>query len=202
MSLPYAVIIAGGTGQRLGGVRKADLLLGGRRLVDRVAEALGPVQLPLMIAVGPHDDGRGSRNDSIAVTDIAAPVGGPLAGLAATVESLSVRGIKTGLLASAAVDAPFLPVDMVGRLNASMGAAPAAYAAWGEQFYPPNAVWRLDALQDLPAQIRSGSAPKSLKALLHGLSAQQVNWQRFMEFNPFLNINTVADLVALGKTAR
>ena len=202
MSLPYAVVIAGGKGERLGGVRKADLLLGGRRLVDRVAEAFCPVQLPMMIAVGPHDDGRGTRQDCIAVTDISAPVGGPLAGLAATVESLGARGIRTGLLVSAAVDAPFLPLDMVARLTASMGGAPAAYAAWGEQFYPPNAVWRLDALQDLPAQIRSGRAPKSLKALLHGLGAQQANWQGFMEFNPFVNINTVADLVALGKIAR
>ncbi|MFN4211385.1 MAG: NTP transferase domain-containing protein, partial [Devosia sp.] len=49
MTLPHAVIIAGGRGERLGGVRKADLRLGGRRLVDRVADELGPLASPLML---------------------------------------------------------------------------------------------------------------------------------------------------------
>lgn len=197
---PHAVIIAGGQGERLGGVRKADLLLGGRRLVDRVTEALGPVET-LMIAVGPQDDGRGRRDDSIAVVDIAAPVGGPLAGLAAAVESLCARGITSGLLASAAVDTPFLPNDVVARLVEALGDEPAAYAAWGEQFYPPNAVWRLEVLQGLPAQVRAGTAPKSLKVLLQGLNAVPVDWRHHVDFNPFLNVNTVADLIALEKTA-
>ena len=46
MSLPHAVIIAGGEGQRLGGVRKADLRIGGVRQIDRVIEALGAVAAP------------------------------------------------------------------------------------------------------------------------------------------------------------
>ncbi|SEQ58220.1 molybdenum cofactor guanylyltransferase [Devosia sp. YR412] len=196
----HAVIIAGGKGERLGGVRKADLLLGGRRLVDRVAGALGPVE-SLMIAVGTQGDGRGRRDDSMAVVDIDAPVGGPLAGLAAAVESLRLRGITSGLLASAAVDTPFLPEDVVERLVEALGDAPVAYAAWGEQFYPPNAVWRLDALQDLPTQVRAGTAPTSLKRLLQNLNAVQLDWRHHVDSNPFLNINTVADLIALQKLA-
>ena len=121
MSLPHAVIIAGGKGDRLGGVRKADLLVGGIRLVDRVAQALGAVQAPVMIAVGPQDDGRRARSDSIAVSDLAAPVGGPLAGLAAAIAALHERGIGAGLLVSVAVDTPFLPEDFVAVLAAALG---------------------------------------------------------------------------------
>ena len=201
MSPFHAVIIAGGKGERLGGVRKADLLVGGRRLVDRVADAIGEVESPLMIAVGPRDDGRGARACSIAVTDIDASLGGPLAGLAAAVESLGTRGITRGLLASAAVDGPFLPADFVARLMACLDEAPAAFAAWDQQFYPPNALWRLQSIADLPARVRAGTAPSSLKTLLQELGAQPVDWRKFMKSNPFLNINTLGDVVALGKNA-
>lgn len=200
--MTHAVIIAGGRGERLGGVRKADLLLAGKRLVDHVAEALGPLKSPLMIAVGPQDDGRGQRSDAIAVQDLDAPLGGPLAGLAAAVASLQERGIAQGLLVSAAVDGPLLPPDYVAQLSAAIGPAPAVVAAWGDQFYPPNALWQLDAVADLPAQVRAETAPKSLKALLQRLGARQVDWQNHTQNNPFRNINTVADLLALGKMLR
>ena len=36
-------ILAGGLGTRLGGARKGLLTVGGRRILDRVAEALGAV---------------------------------------------------------------------------------------------------------------------------------------------------------------
>lgn len=198
MSLPHGVIIAGGKGERLGGVRKAEIRIGGRLLVDRVADALGAVE-SLMIAVGPVDDGRGQMAEAVAVIDLPAPVGGPLAGLAAAVAALQARGIAEGLLVSVAVDTPFLPADFVQRLRNGLGDAPCAYAAWGEQFYPPNAVWRLEALDALPAQV-AGQAPRSLKALQHALGARAVAWPAEAS-NPFANVNTVADLVALGKRA-
>lgn len=202
MTAPYAVIIAGGKGERLGGVRKADLLIGGIRLVDRVAQALGEVQSPLMIAMGPQDDGRGARSDSFPVTDLAAPVGGPLAGLAAAVAELHERGIGSGLLVSVAVDTPFLPDDFVATLTAALGDASAAYAAWGEQFYPPNAIWRIEALAGLPERVLQGDAPHSLKALQRELAAVAVDWSARATANPFGNVNTVGDLVALGRMAR
>ena len=38
-----AMVVGGGGGERLGGVSKPDLVLGGVRLVDRVCAALGEV---------------------------------------------------------------------------------------------------------------------------------------------------------------
>lgn len=202
MSLPHTVIIAGGKGERLGGVRKADLRVGGRRLVDRVAGALGDVAAPLMISTGPQDDGRGARDDALAVIDLDAPVGGPLAGLAAAVDSLHGRGVHSGLLVSVAVDTPFLPDSFVAVMLERLGDAPAAFAGWGREFYPPNAVWRIEALADLPAQVRQNRAPRSLKALQQAMGARRVDWAAGHAENPFANLNTVADLVALGRTAR
>lgn len=202
MSLLHAVIIAGGKGERLGGVRKADLRIGGRRLVDCVAGALGDVAAPLMISTGPQDDGRGARDGALAVIDLDAPVGGPLAGLAAAVDLLHRRGVDSGFLVSVAVDTPFLPDSFVAVMLEGLGDAPAAFAGWGDEFYPPNAVWRIEALTNLPEQVRQDRAPRSLKALQQALAARRVDWTASHEANPFANLNTVADLVALGRTAR
>ena len=202
MSLPHAVIIAGGRGERLGGVRKADLRIGGRRLVDGVTEALGSVAAPLLISTGPRQDWHGLLDDAVAVSDLDAATGGPLAGLAAAIAALRERGIVTGLLVSVAVDTPFLPRDFVTRMRDALGDGPAAYAAWDDQFYPPNAIWRIEAVADLPEQVRDGSVARSLKALQQGLGARPVDWTGHGAGNPFANVNTVADLIALGRMAR
>lgn len=202
MTSPHLVIIAGGAGERLGGVRKADLRVGGRRLIDRVMDAVSERQYPLMISIGPA--GRHSVNvaGAVAVPDLPSPVGGPLAGLAAAVANLQERGIGTGLLVSVTVDTPFLPADFVAILRQGLGDAPATYAAWGDQFYPPNALWRIEALAGLPTQVAADRAPHSLKALHRLLGSHQVDWMKHARENPFVNLNTVADLLALGQTAR
>lgn len=199
MSLPHAVIIAGGKGERLGGVRKADLRIGGARLIDRVAAALGVVEAPLMIATGPGDVRLRPPANAVAVPDLDAPVGGPLAGLAAAVEALRLQGIGAGLLVSVAVDTPFLPADFVAVMRDGLGSAPAAYAAWGDQFYPPNAIWRIEALTALPEQVRTGKAARSLKALRQMLGAVAVDWAGRGGTDPFANVNTLADLLALAR---
>ena len=197
MSRVHAVILAGGAGERLGGVRKADLRIGGRRLADRVAAALGDVAAPILFSTGPKP--RPAPAGMMAVPDLPAPLGGPLAGLAAAVAELQRRGIGDGLLVSVAVDTPFLPADFVTVMQDGLGEAPAAYASWGEAFYPPNAVWRIAAL---PEQVLAGRAPGSLKALHRALGSRAVDWTEGQAADPFANLNTLADLMALGRRAR
>lgn len=201
MSLPHAVIIAGGKGERLGGVRKGELRIGGRRLIDRVAESLGAVAPPLMIATGPGAVRLPLPAGAIGVADLDAPVGGPLAGLAVAVESLQARGIFEGQLISVAVDTPFLPASFAAVMREALGGAPAACASWGEQVYPPHALWRLEALSALPEQVRTGTAAHSLKSLQQGLGAVRVDWAGRVDADPFASINTVGDLVRLGRLA-
>lgn len=197
----HGVIIAGGKGQRLGGARKAELRIGGQRLVDRVTDALGEMEAPLMVATGPGDVRVRLPTGAVAVADIEASLGGPLAGLAAAVEALRLRGIGAGLIVSVAVDTPFLPADFAVVMRDGLGNAPAAYATWGDQFYPPNAIWRLEALAALPEQVRRGEAASSLKALQAMLGAAPVDWCHRADGDPFANLNTLDDLLALGRTA-
>jgi molybdopterin-guanine dinucleotide biosynthesis protein A len=195
------VIIAGGQGERLGGVRKADLRIGGTRQIDRVVAALDGVALPIVVAGGPHGQFIAMPPGCLAVADLESACAGPLAGLAAAVAQLAESGVTAGHLISVAVDTPFLPDDFVARLLAGMGDTAAAYAAWGEDFYPPNAAWRIEALQSLPSDIAGGKPPASLKALQRALGAQRVDWASGGAGNPFANINTLADLLALQRAA-
>lgn len=201
MSPVHGVIIAGGQGQRLGGVRKADLRVGGRRLIERVAKALGPLE-SLIVAAGPADNSVPGLEDALTVGDLPAALGGPLAGLAAAVAQLQARGVVEGLLISAAVDTPFLPPGFVTVMHEGLDDAACAYATWQDQFYPPNALWRLEALQDLPGQVRINRSAPSLRALQREQGARVVDWTERMAENPFSNVNGMADLIALGHRAK
>jgi molybdopterin-guanine dinucleotide biosynthesis protein A len=196
------VILAGGGGERLGGVCKGELRIGGVRLVERVSAALGAVARPLLLSSGPETARRLALADALAVPDLPTSQGGPLMGLAAAVAALRQRGIDDGLLVSVTVDTPFLPADFVTVMQAALGAAPAAYASWGASFYPPNAIWRLEALAALPEQVLQERAPASLKALHRALGAKPVDWKPAHAADPFANLNTLADLLALGRRAR
>ncbi|PPG03811.1 molybdopterin-guanine dinucleotide biosynthesis protein [Pseudoclavibacter sp. RFBI5] len=79
-----AVILAGGRGSRLGGVSKGDLEVGGRRLID--------------VALGAAHDAGASRTIVVGAVAVQAPAeliredppfGGPAAGLAAALPSVS-----------------------------------------------------------------------------------------------------------------
>lgn len=202
MSGVHAVIIAGGEGQRLGGVRKADLRIGGIRQIDRVVAALGPVAKPLLVSTGPGAGRLAVPDGCVAISDLDIDCAGPLAGLAAATERLARDGVTTGLLVSVAVDTPFLPADFVARMLAGLADSKAAFAAWGDDFYPPNAIWRIEHLQGLVPSLAGQSGPRSLKALQQALDAQRVDWLGWATSNPFANINTVDELVALQRIAR
>lgn len=104
-----AVVLAGGGSRRLGGVAKAQLVLEGERLVDRVvAAAVGAGAR--CVVVGPADLGT-----SVPTTHESPPGGGPVAGIAAGLAAL-VPGAPEVLV---------LACDLVGpeRVVAALRAA-------------------------------------------------------------------------------
>lgn len=82
MSLVFdAVVLAGGAGSRMGGVSKADLRVGGRRLLDRVLTATGQARQIVVVGQVEVPDGvRRTLEDP--------PGQGPAAGLAAGLAAL------------------------------------------------------------------------------------------------------------------
>jgi molybdopterin-guanine dinucleotide biosynthesis protein A len=194
----HALIIAGGQGRRLGGIRKADIRIGGVRLIERVLVRLQSAEPPILVSTGPAGTDWLLPSGCEAVSDLPGSGGGPLAGVVAAVAALRNRGIASGVLVSAAVDTPFLPEDYLSRLIGGLRHAPAAFGGWGTAFYPTNAAWRIEAIADLPERLDD---LHSLKALQAELGAQRVGWDECPE-DPFANVNTPEDLAALEERAK
>ena len=118
-----AMVVGGGGGERLGGVSKPDLVLGGVRLIDRVCAALGEVAGAGVVAVVPP----AVRVPAVVARTLEDPPGGgPLAGIDAGLAALPV-GADTWVVV-VSVDCPGigdvlrallrdpLPADSDGRI--------------------------------------------------------------------------------------
>ena len=196
----HVLILAGGRGSRLGAVRKSEIRLGGQPLLARVANRLPVDQNAFLISTGP--DASGPVDFGTALPDLDAPLGGPLAGIAAAAAHLRDRAPPDSVMVSIAVDTPFLPLDFVPRLLAALAdGARAAQACWRGNAYPTNAAWRLADLQHLPEQAHGGAGVQSPKALLAQLNAVSVDWEATQAEDPFANLNTLADLINLSRRA-
>ncbi|ODT72973.1 MAG: hypothetical protein ABS75_01800 [Pelagibacterium sp. SCN 63-23] len=190
----HALILAGGRGSRLGDVRKARLRVGGIPLLDRVVRRLH--DLPVLLATGPGSTP--GFNIGVEIPDDSSSYAGPMAGISAALRHLGPDTGPDDLLLTLAVDTPFLPEDYATRMIAALtSGADAAFAIWGGELYPTNAIYRLcPALQKIHE-----TRPHSPKALLRSLEAVEVDWTDDAGENPFANLNTLTDLLALGRRA-
>jgi molybdenum cofactor guanylyltransferase len=188
----FALILAGGEGSRLGHVRKANLRLGGKTLLERVTVRLQDDVETVFVSSG------NSSALPDGLPDIRGAVSGPLAGVAAAVAHLRDRAEPKDVLVTVAVDTPFLPCDFVRRLEEPLVRAPASFAQWRDDFYPTNAAYRLGAILDLPENMEALFSPKRV---LEPLGAEPVRWDHLSD-DPFANLNTLSDLVALARRSR
>jgi molybdopterin-guanine dinucleotide biosynthesis protein A len=108
-----AVILTGGTASRLGGLDKAGLELADRSLLDRALAAVAGADE--VVVVGPP----APAPAGVRFTREEPPGGGPLAGIAAGVATLTPGHRRVVVLA---VDMPHVTADTVARLlTASQG---------------------------------------------------------------------------------
>lgn len=110
-----AIVLAGGQGSRLGGVRKADLELGGERLLDRVLEAVA--ECDPRVVVG-YEDLR--VPEGVLITREDPPGTGPAAGVAAGMELIS----SADWVLTLACDLPGVAGAVPALLNAAREAEP------------------------------------------------------------------------------
>jgi molybdopterin-guanine dinucleotide biosynthesis protein A len=188
LSRVAAVVLAGGRGERLGGRNKALLEIGGERLVDRALRIVDRCQ-PRLLAVGRTGF---AVEGFVAVADLPTDYAGPLAGFTAAVDAL--RAAPAQWLLSLAVDTPFFPDDFLDRALAASADADVVVGCFGAQDYPTNALWRLAAIRTLPDNVRSGTAPRSLKRLAATLGVRRIDYAQWSGDDPFANANTPQDL--------
>ena len=118
----YGLVLAGGLARRMGGGDKGLIRIGGATILERALARVGPQCAGLIINAN-GDPARFARFGLPVVADDVEGFAGPLAGILAGLDWLAANEPAIGWLASVPGDCPFLPRDLVRRLNAARTAA-------------------------------------------------------------------------------
>ena len=185
------LILAGGQARRMGGGDKPLLRLGGRTLLERVVARLEP-QCGAGLALSANGDpARFSGFPGPILPDPLPDQPGPLAGILAGLEHAAAQGIAR--MVSVSGDAPFLSEDLVARLHAVAPETGIALAASGERQHYTIALWPTALRGALRDYLERGERRVGGFIARHG--AAVASWP-VEPADPFLNVNTPADLAA------
>ena len=189
-----AVLLAGGQGTRMSadgqGADKPLRLLGGRPLLTHVIAVVAP-QVGRMVLNANGDPARFVDFGLPVVADEVADYPGPLAGILAGMRWAAAQGATDVL--SVAADTPFLPGDLVVRLDAARRAAgvPLACAASGGWTHPVIGLWPVALADALEADLRAGMRKIDAWTAQHGVALAEFSTE---PFDPFFNVNRPGDL--------
>ncbi|MDQ3618951.1 MAG: molybdenum cofactor guanylyltransferase [Actinomycetota bacterium] len=160
-----AIILAGGAAVRMGGRDKAELEVGGRRLLDVALAAIEGAGR--IVVVGPHRE----APPEVLWTREEPPGGGPVAAVAAGLEE-----VRSPTVAVLAVDLPFVrPGSVASLLEATRGRAGGAIAVDADgRDQPLFAVYAADALRGELRRLED-PAGASMRNLVRGLELVRVD---------------------------
>lgn len=200
MKQPVGVILAGGKGMRVGGQDKAFLDLCGEPLVHYCLKRFAPQVTAC--AISSNNDA--SRFGSFPAAILPDPIPGrygPLVGVLAGLDWAADQGADR--LATIAVDTPFLPRDLVSKLETvgqNDGVAVAVTptrrkqplksgGGRGYDRHPTCAIWPVSVRTDLRNMLAAGERKMGLF-----LDRHQAKPVCFQDPVAFLNINRLEDL--------
>lgn len=178
-----AVILAGGRSTRFGS-EKAVAVVEGAPMIARVAAVLRSEAAALAVNATERSGAAAwAREQGLSVLpDAPGAAYGPLSGVLAGLEWAQAQGAD--VLVTAPCDTPWLPQDMVDRLVAGLGDAPAAAATTADGSHPLCTAWRTSLLPRLRETLRSGHP--SVRDWLAEVGAAPV---RFDDAPAFSNLN-------------
>jgi molybdopterin-guanine dinucleotide biosynthesis protein A len=142
------VIQAGGRSTRMGGEPKALLEIGGKRIVERVVDALAAVLPKLLVVTNTPE--RYAFLQLPMVPD-RYPDGGALGGIASGLAAVDGDAAFT-----VACDMPFVHSDVVRLVLAHAGEADVVIPRVGEQYETMHALYAKTCLAAMEARLRAG----------------------------------------------
>lgn len=190
------VILAGGRSSRFGGGDKTLAEFDGRSILSRVISRFRP-QVGRMVLNVNGDLRRFAEFGIETISDGENPELGPLSGLLAAMDWAATQAPAADLIATVSSDVPFLPVDLVQRLDAARNEGAAIAESAGRR-HPTIALWPMhlrskvaDALARRALSVNRLAA--DLNAVAVPFPMRNIDGQ---EIDPFFNINTRDDLTA------
>lgn len=191
MNTPGGVILAGGQARRMGGVDKGKLVLGGRSLLDRVIDRLGP-QVERLALNANGDPDRFTEYGLPILPDTINGHVGPLAGVLAGMDWAAAGGLDH--VVTAAADTPFFPADLVEHLVERAGhtGMPIVLAGSIEDGkpvrHPTFGLWPVALRDDLREALVGGVRKVVEWTDRHGAATA------WFDTGAFFNINTPEDM--------
>jgi len=186
-SVTRAVILVGGAGRRLGGTRKPLLPLAGTPLLVHILKTLSPQVDAIALATGEetlpyHPFGLPLLPDPVKEA-------GPLTGLVSALNWAKTDADRVAVIAG---DTPFLPDDLIARLDtAQTHPNRCVFAASQGRTHYAVGLWPLAATDRITGHVPTGK-DRSLAAVADLIGYDTAEWTGSPD--PFFNINTPEDL--------
>jgi molybdenum cofactor guanylyltransferase len=194
------VLLAGGLARRMGGGDKPMRQIGGRTILERVIARLKP-QCDGLILNANGDPARFAAFGLPVVADTVKDFPGPLAGILAALDWAAANRPDAEFILSAAADCPFLPRDLVARLQQARitEGAQLAVAASDGQSHPVIGLWSV-ALRE---ELRHALVVEDIRKIDRWTARYRlatVEWP-VDPLDPFFNANTMDDIAAAERLA-
>ena len=187
------VLLAGGLARRMGGGDKPMREISGRTILDRVIARLEP-QCDELILNANGEPARFAQFSLPVIADSVADFPGPLAGILAGLDWMAANRPGANWILSAAGDCPFLPRDLVARLDSERRQqnAELAVVASGGQTHPVIGLWSVRLREEL-RQALVVEGVRKVDRWTSRYPVATVTWPTD-PFDPFFNANTMEDI--------
>jgi molybdopterin-guanine dinucleotide biosynthesis protein A len=189
-----AILLAGGQARRMGGGDKNLMLLAGKPILQHVFDRVDFNGRPLMINAN-GDPSRYAEYGLPVCSDVIDGYAGPLAGIVTGLEWVAANHPDCTHMISLATDAPFLPFDLIARLEAGLDATndtrvDIAQAMSFKRRHPVFAIWPVT----LAAALRYAMIDDGLRKIDDFTDRYQCVTVEFTgEPDPFMNLNRLDD---------
>jgi molybdopterin-guanine dinucleotide biosynthesis protein A len=182
------VVLAGGKGRRMGGVDKGLQLFRGRTLIDLVLERMRPQVTEILINANQNRERYEAYGYNV-VGDLFSGYAGPLAGLHSALSAAS-----HDLVLTVPCDSPFLPMNLVKRLDTARRSQSAdiAVARTGRQAHPVFCLVQRKLLPHLTSFLDDGG--RKIDAWYADLNVVEVAFDD--QPDAFTNFNTFDEMLA------
>jgi molybdopterin-guanine dinucleotide biosynthesis protein A len=194
------IILAGGLARRMGGGDKPLKEIAGKPILAHVIGRLQP-QCAALVLNANGDPGRFARFGLPVVADDVPDFAGPLAGILAGLDWVAANIPDAECAVSAAADTPFIPRDLVHRLQAARTAESCdiAVAASGGRTHPVIALWPVALRAELRRAL-ADEGERKIDRFTARYKVAEVSWPN-EPYNPFFNVNEVTDIPPAEKIA-
>jgi molybdopterin-guanine dinucleotide biosynthesis protein A len=189
------IILAGGLARRMGGGDKPLKTIAGKPILAHVIERLAP-QCAQLVLNANGDPARFAQFGLPVVPDNVPDFAGPLAGILAGLDWAALNAPDCKHAVSVAADTPFIPRDLVSRLESArqVQSCDIAVATSGGRTHPVIALWPI-ALRAALRRALVQEGERKIDRFSARYRVADVSWPN-IPHDPFFNVNELSDLQA------